>query len=480
MHSPSRNLVLYLQLVISKVLRKWGTIMASKTFQYGGIHPFAGKDLSMYAAIDEVLPEGELVYPLSQHIGAPAKPIVKVRDQVLKGQKIAEAGGFVSAPIHSAVSGIVKKIEPRLTASGDMVESIVIESDGEFTEVEYEAVEDVSELSNEEIIARVKEAGIVGMGGAGFPTHVKLSPKKPEKIEYVIANCAECEPYLTADYRRMVEMTENLVEGMRIILQLFPNAKGVFAIENDKADAVQRLQSAVYDEERMSVCELVPKYPQGGERQIINAVTKRHVTAKMLPADVGCIVDNVETIYAVYHAVKDGMPLIKRVASITGDAVMSPSNVLYSMGTSYRQVVEACGGFKYANKEDEEDDERIMPGKVIAGGPMMGMAMFSLDVPMTKTASSLLCMVEDGVPKTDPLPCISCGKCVEACPQRLVPSRLAKFSDRGQKAEFEKWYGMECIECGSCSYVCPSKIQIAQAIKTMKKQIMADKRKEAK
>ncbi|MCC8168348.1 MAG: electron transport complex subunit RsxC [Clostridiales bacterium] len=454
--------------------------MVPKTFQYGGIHPYAGKDLSMYAAIEEVLPEGELVYPLSQNIGAPAKPIVKVKDQVLKGQKIAEAGGFVSAPIHSAVSGTVRKIEPRLTASGDMVESIVIESDGLFNEVEYDAAEDLNELSNEEIIARVKEAGIVGLGGAGFPTHVKLSPKEPDKIEYVIVNCAECEPYLTADYRRMVEMTEDLVEGLRLVLRLFPNARGVFAIENDKKEALQRLQSAVYDEADMSVCELEPKYPQGGERQIINAVTKRHVTAKMLPADVGCIVDNVETIYAIYHAVKDGMPLIKRVATITGDAIMSPSNILYSMGTSYKQIVEHCGGFQYENKEDEDDDERIVPGKIIAGGPMMGMAMFSLDVPMTKTASSLLCMVKDEVPKSDPLPCISCGKCVEACPQRLVPSRLAKFSERGQKAEFEKWYGMECIECGSCSYVCPSKIQVAQAVKNMKKRIIADNRKGAK
>ncbi len=444
--------------------------MALKTFR-GGVHPNEGKELAMYAAIEEILPEGEMVYPLSQSIGAPAKPIVKVKDTVLKGQKIAEAGGFVSAPIHSSVSGTVKKIEPRRTATGDMVDSIIIESDGQFTEVEYEPVEDVTALSSEEILARIKEAGVVGLGGAGFPTHVKLSPKDPSAIKYVIANCAECEPYLTADYRRMVETPEDLIEGMRIILQLFPNAQGVFAIENNKPVAIDKMKGLVADEPRMRVDEMLTKYPQGGERQIIKAVTGVAINSSMLPADAGCIVDNVETMIAVYHAVKDGMPLIKRVATITGDAIMAPSNVLYSMGTNYAQVVEAIGGFA----EDAAGD-KITPEKIIAGGPMMGFAMFSLDVPMTKTASSLLCMKKDGVPKCEPRNCISCGRCVEVCPQHLIPSRLAKFSNHGHKEQFEKWHGLECIECGCCSYVCPSRIQVAQAVKTMKKIVLADKK----
>ena len=347
-----------------------------------------------------------------------------------------------------------------------MVNSIVIESDGEFNEVTYNAVDDVTSLSKEEIINKVKEAGVVGMGGAGFPTHVKLSPKEPEKIEYIIANCAECEPYLTADYRRMMETPEQLVAGMKIILQLFDKAKGVFGVENNKPDAIAKLKELVKDEPRMEVCELMTKYPQGGERQLIYAVTGRAINSKMLPADAGCIVDNVETMIAVYNAVKNGIPVMKRVATITGDAITNPSNFLYSMGTPYEQLVEAAGGFK------------VQPEKIISGGPMMGFAMFGLDVPTTKTSSSLLCLGKDAVAEFEPLACINCGRCVEACPENLIPSRLAKFGNNGLMAEFEKWHGLECIECGSCSYVCPSRRQVAQSVKTMKKLVLAEKRKQ--
>ena len=272
--------------------------MGLKTFK-GGVHPKDGKDLSKSKPIKELLPEGELVFPLSQHIGAPATPIVAVGDAVLKGQKIAEAGGFVSSPIYSSVSGTVKAIEPRRVTVGDMVNSIIIESDGEFNEVTYEETEDVTKLSNEEIIGKIKEAGVVGMGGAGFPTHVKLSPKEPDKIEYIIANCAECEPYLTSDYRRMIEEPEKLVEGMKIILQLFPHAKGIFGVEDNKPDCIEKLQALVAGESRMEVCPLQTKYPQGGERQLIFATTGRSINSKMLPADAGCIVDNVETMVAI-------------------------------------------------------------------------------------------------------------------------------------------------------------------------------------
>ena len=230
--------------------------MGLKTFK-GGVHPYDGKDLSKSKPVKELLPKGELVFPLSQHIGAPATPIVAVGDSVLKGQKIAEAGGFVSSPVFSSVSGTVKAIEPRRVAVGDMVNSIVIENDNNFTETEFEETQDISTLSNEAIINKIKEAGVVGMGGAGFPTHVKLSPKEPDKIEYIIANCAECEPYLTSDYRRMVEEPEKLVEGMRIVLQLFPNAKGVFGIEDNKHDCVETLTKLTAGESRMSVAELM-------------------------------------------------------------------------------------------------------------------------------------------------------------------------------------------------------------------------------
>ena len=437
--------------------------MAKLTFM-GGIHPYDGKDLSKDKPMKAVLPKGDLVYPLSQHIGAPAVPVVAKGDHVLTGQKIAEAQGFVSAPIYATVSGTVKAIEPHRVVTGDNVMSIVIEDDHLYEEAEFVPA-DLETLSREEIIGRVKEAGIVGMGGAGFPTHVKLSPKEPEKIEYIIANCAECEPYLTADYRRMIENPEDLVAGMKIILQLFDHAKGVFGVENNKPDAIAKLKELIKDEPRMEVCELLTKYPQGGERQLIYAVTGREINSKMLPADAGCIVDNVETMIAIKHAVKDGVPVMKRIATITGDAITTPSNFLYSMGTPYEQLVEAAGGFK------------VQPQKLVSGGPMMGFAIFGLDVPTTKTTSSLLCLGKDEVAEFEPLACISCGRCVEACPEKLIPSRLAKFSEHGQKDEFERWHGLECIECGSCSYVCPSRRQVAQSVKTMKKLVLADKRK---
>ncbi len=437
--------------------------MGLKTFK-GGIHPYEGKELAKDQPIVPVLPKGDLVYPLSQHIGAPANPIVAVGDEVCKGQKIAEAGGFVSSPIYASASGKVKAIEPRRVAVGDMVNSIVIENDGEFREVEYTACEDVTKLTKEEIINKVKEAGVVGMGGAGFPTHVKLSPKEPEKIEYIIANCAECEPYLTADYRRMLENPEELIGGMKVILQLFDHAKGVLGIENNKPDCIAKLQEMVKDEPRIEVCPLETKYPQGGERQLIYAVTGRSINSKMLPADAGCIVDNVETVIAVYNAVKFGKPVTNRISTITGDAIANPGNFLYSIGTSYAELIEAAGGFK------------VQPEKIISGGPMMGFAMFGTDVPTTKTSSSLLCLGKDQVAEVEPSACINCGRCVEACPEQLIPSRLAKFANHSLPEEFEKWHGLECIECGSCSYVCPAKRQLAQSIKTMKKQVLAAKR----
>lgn len=438
--------------------------MGSKTFK-GGVHPYEGKELAKDQPIVEVLPKGDLVYPLSQHIGAPATPIVTVGATVLKGQKIAEAGGFVSSPIFASASGKVKAIEPRRVAVGDMVNSIVIENDGAFTEVGYTPCKDVTALSKEEIINKVKEAGVVGMGGAGFPTHVKLSPKEPEKIEYIIANCAECEPYLTADYRRMLENPTELIEGMKIILQLFDNAKGILGIEDNKPDCIEKLQEMVKDEPRIEVCPLQTKYPQGGERQLIYAVTGRAINSKMLPADAGCIVDNVETIIAIYNAVKLGRPVMNRVSTITGDAIANPGNFLYSIGTNYAELIEAAGGFE------------TEPQKIISGGPMMGFAMFDVNIPTTKTSSSLLCLTEDEVAKIEPSACINCGRCVEACPEQLIPSRLAKFGDRGLCEEFEKWNGLECVECGSCSFVCPARRQIAQSIKTMKRQVLAAKRK---
>lgn len=440
--------------------------MRKLTFQ-GGVHPYDGKELSKDKPIVSVLPQGELVYPVSQHIGAPATPIVKKGDRVLAGQKIAEQNGFVSAPVYASVSGTVKAIEPRRVVTGDSVMSIVVENDGQYEEVTMQPPGDPETLSREQIIDCIKEAGIVGMGGAGFPTYVKLSPKEPEKIEYCIANCAECEPYLTSDYRRMLEEPEKLVGGMKIILRLFPNARGVLAVEDNKPDCIRLLQEMVRGEERISVRALQTKYPQGAERTLIYAVTGRQINSSMLPADVGCVVNNVDTVVAIYRAVTEGRPLMERIVTVTGDAIENPQNYRVRIGMNYRELIEAAGGF------------RGKPEKIVCGGPMMGFAMFDLDVPTTKTSTALLCLSRDEVSAMEPGSCINCGRCVEVCPGRVVPSRLADYAEHFDEEAFVKNNGMECCECGCCSYVCPAKRPLTQEIKSMRK-IQLAKRKSAK
>lgn len=431
----------------------------------GGIHPYDGKDLSKDKPIKDVLPKGDLVYPLSQHIGAPAVPIVQKGDYVLTGQKIAEAAGFVSAPIYATVSGTVKAIEPRRVTVGDNVQSIVIENDGKYDEVDYGECKPLEQLTKEEIIKKVQEAGIVGMGGAGFPTHVKLSPKEPDKIEYVIANCAECEPYLTSDYRRMIEEPQKVIDGLKCVLALFDNAKGILAVEDNKPDCVKILKDLTKDEDRITVKALKTKYPQGAERQLIYAATGRAINSDMLPADAGCIVNNVDTLVAINAAVRENKPLMYRIVTVTGDAIADPRNFRVRIGTNYHELVEEAGGFK------------AEPEKIVNGGPMMGFAIFDLDVPTTKTASALLCMTHDEVSEKPESPCINCGRCVDVCPGRVVPSRLADFAARGDKESFQKWNGMECCECGCCSFICPAKRQLTQQIKSMRKMVLADRRK---
>ena len=436
---------------------------------YGGVHPSERKEFSEHIALKKFPEPKTVVISMSQHLGAPANPIVEVGDTVKVGQKIGEAAGFISAPVHSSVSGTVVAVEPRMHGTrGSEVMAVVIESDGKNTL--HESVQphgDLDNLTPDEIIDIIREAGIVGMGGAGFPTHVKLSPKEPDKIDHILVNGAECEPYLTSDYRRMLDDSEKLIEGLRVMLKLFDNAKGYICIEDNKPDCIAKLKEMVKDIPRIEVAELMTKYPQGGERFLIKAVTDREINSAMLPADAGCIVDNVETIIAIYNAVKLGKPVTNRISTITGDAVEHPGNFLYNIGTSYQELVDAAGGFK------------VQPEKIISGGPMMGFAMFGLDVPTTKTSSSLLCMSQDEVAAAEKLQtaCINCGRCVEACPEQLIPSRLAKFSDKGLSEEFEKWHGLECVECGSCSFACPAKRQLKQAIGSMRKTALANKKK---
>ena len=438
--------------------------MAKLTF-VGGIHPYDGKELSKDKPIKEILPKGELVYPLSQHIGAPANPIVAKGDRVLVGQKIAEAGGFVSAPVYASVSGTVKAIEPRRVVTGDSIMSIIVENDGLYEDVGFYPVAPIDKLTKEEILDAVKEAGIVGMGGAGFPTHVKLSPKEPGNIEYVIANCAECEPYLTSDYRRMLEEPEKVIEGLKIILKLFDKAQGILAIEDNKPDCIKLFRQLTKDETRISVQALKTKYPQGGERTLIYATTGRKINSSMLPADVGCVVNNVDTIVAVYNAVVHGKPLLERIVTVTGDAIENPRNYKVHLGMSYNELLEVAGGFKGT------------PEKVICGGPMMGFGMFDLNVPITKTSTALLALTKDEVSAMEPGPCINCGRCVEVCPGRVIPSRLADMAEHFDEEGFLANDGMECCECGCCSYICPAKRPLTQQIKSMRKIQLAKKKK---
>ncbi len=437
--------------------------MAFLTFK-GGIHPYDGKALTKDSPAETYLPRGEMVYPLSQHIGAPASPAVQKGDYVKRGQKIGEAGGFVSAPVHASVSGIVKGMEPRLGATGTMANSIIIENDGKYEETEYVPAR-LEELTKEEILKRIQDGGVVGMGGAGFPTHVKLSPKMPEKIEYVLVNGAECEPYLTSNYRKMLDEPEEIVEGLRIMLALFENAKGYICIEDNKPDCIEKMKELVKDIPRMEVKELLTKYPQGGERTLIYATTGREINSSMLPADVGCVVDNVDTVAAIYRAVILGEPVIDKVITVTGDGIKTPKNFKVYTGTDLAEVVEAAGGLK----------EGV--SKVIAGGPMMGFAMYDLHVPCTKTTSACLCLKEDPVSKAKQTACINCGRCVNVCPGGVIPARLATFAEHGDMESFQKFDGMECCECGCCSYICPAKRPLTQSIKSMRKMVLASRKK---
>lgn len=439
--------------------------MRKFTFK-GGVHPYEGKELSMSFKSKDILPGKILVYPLNQSIGAPAQPVVAKGDHVLRGQLIAQAGGFISANIHSSVSGTVKVIEPRMTASGTKVNAIVIENDEKYDEVTYDPItKPLKKVMRGEIRNRIKQAGIVGMGGAGFPTNVKLTPKEPEKIDYVIANCSECEPYLTSDYRRMIEETEKLVKGMQVLLRLFPNAKGVFGVEDNKPEAIKAIGECVKDEPKMEVVPLKTKYPQGGERTLIYAVTKRQVNSSMLPADVGCVVQNVDTLVAIYRAIFEGKPLMEGMVTVTGDAVNSPCNFRVHLGMMACDLLEAAGGFQ------------TEPEKIIIGGSMMGKATSTLDIPIHKTFSSILAMTKDEVAKNEPSNCIKCGRCATVCPGRIIPQKAAVAAANGDKELFQKVNGMECCECGCCSYICPAKRHLTQTIGTMRKQILADRKK---
>lgn len=427
--------------------------MKLKTFKRG-VHPYDGKELTADCHIEPLEAEDIMVFPVSQCLGAPSKPVVAKGDRVLKGQMIAEAGGFISAPIFSSVSGVVKSIEKHLVVNGSKVDSIVIENDrlDEATE-DFGKERTLDGLSGADVIQIVKENGIVGLGGAGFPTCVKLSPKNANDIDYFIVNAAECEPYLTSDYRLLIEKSDELILGIKACLKALPNAKAVIGIEANKPMAIDLLRKKTINEDKISVEVLKTKYPQGGERQLIYALTKRRINSKMLPADKGCIVDNVGTVFAIYEAVYCHKPLIHNIMTITGEGVNKPCNLDVPLGVSHSYVLEKAGGAKEGVK------------KMISGGPMMGIAMGSLDVPVIKTTAAILAYTHDEVAEAKETACIHCGRCAKNCPQRLVPQLMGRAMKANDVEEFGRLGGMECIECGCCSYGCPAKIPLTQMFK---------------
>ena len=443
-----------------------------KTFR-GGVHPAYHKELSREQALRPFEAKGEMVYPLAHHIGKPAKPVVKKNDPVLVGQRIAEADGFVSANIFSACSGKVKAVEKRRTLSGTMQECVVIDNDGLYTKAEGFGVrEDVSGLTNQEIVDRVREAGIIGLGGAGFPTHVKLSPKAPDDIKYVIANGAECEPYLTCNDQLMRTQADAIVEGLELMLRLFRNAHGVIAIEDNKPVAIAAMTQAIEGHGRIKVLPMKTKYPQGGEKSLISAIAGKDYPARMLPADVGCIVENVGTILAIQRAVVFKEPLFTHCFTLTGDAVKNPGNYMVPDGASFAELLEYSGGLK----------EGVTLKKALAGGPMMGIAMATLDVPIQKMNNGLTLLTDDPAEKAEAqmTACLHCGRCTTVCPLGLMPQLMADTLVDKDMDRFEnRLYGLECMQCGSCSYICPAKRPLTQMFKQAKAEIMARKRAEA-
>lgn len=426
------------------------------TFKHG-VHPDECKELAKDKPIRVVAAGKTLVFPMQQHIGAKAKPCVKVGDSVLMGQIIGEADGAISANVLSSVSGKVTAIEERLVVGGQKVECIIIENDEKYDAIKGFGVErDFNSLSNEEIIKIVKDAGIVGLGGASFPTHVKLSHKDPNKIDYILVNGAECEPYLTSDYRLMIEETETLVKGLQCMLKIFPRAKGVICVEDNKRDAYDKITKACSNISNIETALMKTKYPQGGERQLIFAITGRKINVSVLPADAGCLVDNVDTVISIGNAVCKSTPLLRRIMTLSGDAFNETANLNVRFGISYKEVVDFVGGFK------------TNPEKMVSGGPMMGLPIYSLDMPVSKNSSALLAFVKDPLSNQKETNCINCGRCVSACPINLVPTRMLKAAKAGNFEEYIKLNGTECITCGSCSFVCPAKKPLTPYFSYMK------------
>jgi Na+-translocating ferredoxin:NAD+ oxidoreductase subunit C len=418
----------------------------AKTFEMGGIHPQEQK-LSAGSPIEKLPLPSTVVIPITQHIGAPAKPIVDKKEKVKAGQVIAKSEGFVSANIHSSVSGMVTKVEEALDSTGYKKMAITIKVSGDEWEEGIDLTPDLKEdfnLTSEEIVKRILEAGIVGMGGATFPSHIKLTPPKGKQADVLIINGVECEPYLTADHRLMLEKGPEIMVGIRILMKALKVEKALIGIENNKPDAIAHLTKLAERQPGISVHPLKVQYPQGGEKQLINALLKKEVPSGKLPIDVGAVVHNVGTVFAVYEAVQKNKPLVERVVTVTGKSLSKPSNFLVRIGTPISSLLEAAGGIP-------EDT-----GKIVSGGPMMGKAISSTDIPVAKGTSGILLIPEPEAKRQQVVNCIRCGNCLTVCPMGLEPYLLMTLSRKGIYEKAEEEHVMDCIECGSCAYTCPS------------------------
>ena len=424
--------------------------MKLHTFKIGGIHPEENKITAEMPTQMAELPK-QAIFPLSQHIGAPAKPVVQRGDKVKVGTLLAEAGGFVSAPIYSSVSGTVAKIDEEFDATDYRKPVIIVNVEGDEWEEsidrgdKLETLADHPELTPEEIVNRVQAAGVTGMGGAGFPTHVKLCPPPTAKAECIIVNAVECEPYITSDYRLMMEHPDEIIAGLELLMKAAKVERGYIGIEENKPEAIKLLTEKTANDSRIEVIPLAQKYPQGGEKQLVDAVIHRQVPAPpAIPANVGAIVQNVGTTFAVYEAVMKRKPLIERYTTVTGKRIKRPGNFLVRIGTPFSQLIEACGGMPEGNN------------KVLAGGPMMGKAVISLNTPVCKGTNSITVISGDEAHRKKVQPCIRCAKCVSVCPMGLAPYLIATLSAFKEYERAENEDIVSCIACGSCQYTCPS------------------------
>jgi Na+-translocating ferredoxin:NAD+ oxidoreductase subunit C len=437
--------------------------MKLKTFP-GGLHPPDNKEWTAHKAIEECPLPQELIIPLSQHIGAPAEVCVAKGDHVKKGQVIGRAKAFISVAVHASTSGEVIAVEPRPHPAGRLLPAVVIRPDFEDAWCEEIVSADPDTLDPDQIRERIRDAGIVGMGGAAFPTHVKLSPPPEKPIDTLILNGAECEPYLTADHRLMIEEPERILDGLRLMGRALGVKRLMVGIEANKQDAVETMKRFGAPLE----IEFVPlevKYPQGAEKQLILALTGSEVPTGRLPMDVGVVVQNVATAAAASDAVRRGISLIERVVTVTGPSVVAPKNLRVRIGTPYAHLLEHCGGLAGD------------PTKIIMGGPMMGTAQLSLEVPVTRGTSGILLFTEGEIPLVKEGPCIRCGRCVRVCPARIMPTTIAAYARLGMMEEAEHFNAMDCIECGCCTYTCPAAIPLVQALRHAKVAILAKRRK---